>query len=495
MGSLIRCLSIGVRLATKVRRRTRLEHRAFSSCTSNQLTFTCRCSGLVRFQQFHVSASLSQEIVPFKLSDIGEGIKEVTVKEWFIKEGDKVAQFDQICEVQSDKASVTITSRYDGVVRKIHYQIDEIALVGTPLVDIELLGTGKSSGDRLEEVQETDAIQVGRPIESLRLPSEQALGSKALATPAVRRIASEFQIDLKDVEGTGKDGRVLKEDILNHVNSKSESPRVQTSPAKSADIPLVSASATTKIVPAAVKRLPPVTTNVPDRREPLKGYTKGMIKTMTAANSIPHFGYCDEVNMGELVALRNQLKKSSADYGVKLTFMPFFIKAASVALTQFPIVNSSLDVASETILYKGSHNIGLAMDTKIGLIVPNVKNVQQLSILEIAAELNRLQEVGLKGSLKTEDITGGTFTLSNIGSIGGTYMKPVIMPPEVAIGAIGKIQVLPRFDSNGNVVRSQMLNVSWSADHRILDGATMARFSNLWKSYLENPASLLLYLK
>lgn len=135
------------------------------------------------------------------------------------------------------------------------------------------------------------------------------------------------------------------------------------------------------------------------------------------------------------------------------------------------------------------------MDTEQGLIVPNVKNVQVCSVFEIASELNRLQALGSAGQLGTNDLTGGTFTLSNIGTIGGTYAKPVIVPPEVAIGALGKIQILPRFNGKGEVFKAQIMNVSWSADHRIIDGATMARFSNLWKSYLENPASMLLDLK
>lgn len=135
------------------------------------------------------------------------------------------------------------------------------------------------------------------------------------------------------------------------------------------------------------------------------------------------------------------------------------------------------------------------MDTQQGLLVPNVKNVQNKSIFDIAMELNRLHELGLSGRLSPEDLTGGTFSLSNIGSLGGTYAKAVIMPPEVAIGAIGRIQVVPRFDKDGNIYKAHVVGVSWSADHRVIEGASMARFSNLWKSYLENPASMLIDLR
>ncbi|KAF7470516.1 Hypothetical predicted protein [Marmota monax] len=179
-----------------------------------------------------------------------------------------------------------------------------------------------------------------------------------------------------------------------------------------------------------------------------------------------------------------------------LTLHSLSIKqAASLGLLQFPILNSSVDENCQNITYKASHNIGIAMDTEQGLIVPNVKNVQIRSVFEIATELNRLQKLGSAGQLSTSDLTGGTFTLSNIGSIGGTYTKPVILPPEVAIGALGSIMALPRFNQKGEVYKAQIMNVSWSADHRIIDGATMSRFSNLWKSYLENPAFMLLDLK
>jgi len=220
-----------------------------------------------------------------------------------------------------------------------------------------------------------------------------------------------------------------------------------------------------------------------------------MVKSMTEALKVPHFGYCDEVDMTQLVQLRGLFKDAAKDRGLKMSYMPFFIKAASVALATYPVLNSSVDGNCENITYKSSHNIGVAMDTSNGLIVPNIKNVQALTILDIAAEVSRLQEAGVKGQLRTQDLTGGTFTLSNIGSIGGTYTKPVIFSSEVAIGALGKIQTVPRFDKHDNVVKRHVLNVSFSADHRVVDGATMARFSTLWKEVLENPALLILYLR
>ncbi|XP_017556765.1 lipoamide acyltransferase component of branched-chain alpha-keto acid dehydrogenase complex, mitochondrial isoform X2 [Pygocentrus nattereri] len=439
---------------------------------------------------FRTSYAAAGPILPFKLSDIGEGIMEVTVKEWYVKVGDRVSQFDSICEVQSDKASVTITSRYDGVIRKLYYDVDSIAFVGTPLVDIETDG-GQAPE---EDVMETPALsQEEHTHQHIR-------GHKTQATPAVRRLAMENNIKLSEVVGSGKDGRILKEDILNFI-AKQTGAILPPSPFQEIQPPPPAPAAAAK--PQEKKPPPSIPTPIAprpvftgkDRTEPLKGFQKAMVKTMTAALKIPHFGYKDEVDLTQLVRLRSELKGVAESRGVRLSYMPFFIKAASLGLLHFPVLNASVDEACQNITYKAAHNIGLAMDTPQGLLVPNVKNVQMLSVFEIAVELNRLQTSGASGQLGTADLTGGTFTLSNIGSIGGTYAKPVVLLPEVAIGALGKLQVLPRFNAKDEVVKAHIMNVSWSADHRIIDGATMCRFSNLWKSYLENPASMVLDLK
>ena len=238
-----------------------------------------------------------------------------------------------------------------------------------------------------------------------------------------------------------------------------------------------------------------MTSSAQDRDEQVKGITKAMVRSMTESLKIPHFGYKDEIDMSALVQMRAQVKEVASQRGIKLSYMPVILKACSLALSQYPILNAYFDASKETVTYKADHNIGVAMDTPQGLLVPNIKKIQTLSVLEIAEELNRLQELGIKGKLGESDLKSGTFSLSNIGSIGGTYAKPVIMPPQVAIGAIGRIQKLPRFDRNDNVVAAHIMNVSWSADHRIIDGATMARFSNQMKRYVENPTSMILDLR
>ncbi|XP_031569107.1 lipoamide acyltransferase component of branched-chain alpha-keto acid dehydrogenase complex, mitochondrial-like [Actinia tenebrosa] len=476
--------------------------------------------GFAGRRHLRTSSALAGEVLPFKLSDIGEGIAEVTLKEWYVNPGDHVAQFDSICEVQSDKASVTITSKYDGVITKLYYEVEDMARVHQPLVDIEITAeTTVDNGDRspAEDVmaaqqkpQPTQAIDQSLPPPPSRptqeiippqpsppAPSQPAYqesnvtkrSGKVLTTPAVRKIAKENQIDLSNVPSTGKDGRILKEDVLHYIKQMKTA---TAAPAAAAPAPEKPAP-----IPSPVYT-PPVFTSdaIPqDRVEEIKGIRKVMAKTMTAALAIPHFGYCDEILLDDLVKLRTQLKPLMESRGVKLSFMPFFIKAASLALHQFPILNSCVDADCTQITYKGAHNIGVAMDTSQGLLVPNVKNVQMKSLYDIAIDLNRMHHQGLSGLLAPNDLSGGTFSLSNIGSIGGTYAKPVLLPPNVGIGAIGRVQVIPRFDKNGEVYKAHIVNVSWSADHRIIEGAVMARFSNVWKSYLENPASMLIDMR
>jgi len=227
----------------------------------------------------------------------------------------------------------------------------------------------------------------------------------------------------------------------------------------------------------------------------IKGIQRIMVKTMNAAAAVPTFGYCDEIVMDNLVALRKQIKPIAEAKGVKVSYFHFMLKAASMALLQFPQLNAHVNPDCTAVTIKGSHNIGLAMDTPRGLLVPNIKNVQDLSVFDIASELARLQKLGAAGKLGQADLTGGTFTLSNIGTIGGTYASPILVLPEVTIGALGKFMTVPRFDDNMQVYPSTIMNVSWSADHRVLDGATVARFSNLWKQYLENPNTMLMEMK
>ncbi|XP_063962576.1 lipoamide acyltransferase component of branched-chain alpha-keto acid dehydrogenase complex, mitochondrial-like [Lytechinus pictus] len=453
-------------------------------------------------RQISTSSGRCGEVVQFKLSDIGEGIMEVVVKEWYVSEGDTVAQFDSICEVQSDKASVTITSRFDGVVKKLHYELEETANVGMPLVDIEVAGGASASQEEDVSGESSSDSDSDGEREAVSATRGKA---RTLSTPAVKRLAMEHNISLSDVQGTGKDGRVLKEDMLRHIEQlESGVPQWKPVAEELAPPPPQAFQPTPKAPPPVPtpatptpvpQRIPVRAVAGQDRTEPIKGIRKAMVKAMVKSNAIPHFGYKDEVDVTELVALKSDFKAAAAARGIQFSFMPVFIKAASMALSFYPEINMSVDEKCENITFKAAHNIGFAMDSPQGLIVPNVKNVQALTLLEVAQELNRLMALGVQGKLGQGDLTGGTFTLSNIGTIGGTYADPVIFAPEVAIGAIGRIQVLPRFDEDGDLIKAHIMKVSWSADHRVLDGATIARFSNQWKSYLEQPATMLMDLK
>ncbi|KAH8373907.1 hypothetical protein KR200_006944 [Drosophila serrata] len=431
----------------------------------------------------HLTPSLDKK-VSFNLSDIGEGIREVTVKEWFVKVGDTVEQFDNLCEVQSDKASVTITSRYDGKITKIYHSIDEIALVGKPLLDFDVV---EEDGDDEEEDTTSSSSSSASEAEQVK-PSASESGGRVIipATPAVRRLAKENQLDLAKVPATGRNGRVLKGDILEYLGQVPPGTNVPHPTLAHAKKSAAPAATTPAAAPAPVAA-------AADRVEVLKGVRKAMLKSMTESLKIPHFAYSDEIDMTQLMQFRDQLQAVAKENGVpKLTFMPFCIKAASVALSKYPIVNSSLDLANESLVYRGAHNISVAIDTPQGLVVPNIKNCQEKNIIEIAKDLNALVERGRTGSLTPTDFADGTFSLSNIGVIGGTYTHPCIMAPQVAIGAMGRTKAVPRFNDKDEVVKAYVMSVSWSADHRVIDGVTMASFSNVWKQYLEKPALFLL---
>lgn len=421
----------------------------------------------IRLRQFHNNLILNK-IVAYNLSDIGEGIKEVVVKEWFVKEGDAVQQFDNICEVQSDKASVTITSRFDGKITKLYYKVDDIALVGKPLVEIDAVEEegDSSSGSSSSSSSDSDSSDDEKKSvdKSVEINEAEEERQRILATPAVRRIAMENKVNLSQVRATGKQGRVLKGDILEFLN-------------------LIPPQAPQKSVVASI----PIPKLPTDRVEMLKGVPKAMFKSMTESAKIPHMGFKDEIDMGALIEVRNTVKQTAESRGVKLSFLPFLIKAASLALAEYPILNSSVDVEKESVIYHSAHNISVAMDTPLGLVVPNIKNVQNKSIISIAKELNALQERGQKGQLRPDDFANGTFSLSNIGVIGGTYLHPCILAPQVVIGAVGQTKALPRFGPNDEIIKAHIMAVSWSADHRVIDGITIAKFSNFWKSILENP--------
>jgi len=423
----------------------------------------------------------SSKVLDFKLTDIGEGIFEVEVLQWFVKEGDSIQEFDKICEVQSDKANVEITSRYQGIVKSLMYDVGDLARVGKTLIKIEQSTAPDSessdSSESSDEASESETATAPSITSASQLGSKQ----KPLLTPAVRRIVKEHNLDIDKIAGSGPQGRILKGDVHALIEGRAGTTEaVVTAPTGEAP------AQRAQVVPHV---------SAQDTKVPIRGVARIMVKKMNESNKVPTFGYGDEIDVSELVRLRASLKDECKELGVKLNYLPFILKATSLALKDYPILNATVDDAECTsVTYRADHNISIAVDTPNGLIVPNIKKVQERSILEIAQELENISSRARSNKITNIDLTGGTFSLSNIGALGGTYCRPILFVPEVCIGALGKFQALPRFDNDGKVVRREIMAVSWSADHRVIDGATMARFSNRWRNMLETPTSMLLHL-
>jgi len=462
---------------------------------------------------------------PFLLADIGEGIAEVELLRWFVKEGQTISEFDPVCEVQSDKATVEITSRYEGTVQKLAYSsTGSMIQVGEPILWIlEKGGEGppqhdsKEKDSKQEHIDATpkndDPLVTAKSLVSNLEEQELSLknttptvSEKVLTSPAVRKLARDYGLDLCTIKGTGPAGRILKGDVLatvQHSNSCTET-NDSLPPDQSG-----TAACTDTVATKTEEKKSPLEKDIV---VPLRGYNRIMADTMTASLNIPHMVYSDEINLNRFVHYKmeqQQLEHQNhhVETSKKLLFLPLAIKAASKALDEYPWLNASFDETKhEATLWK-DHNIGIAMDTPRGLIVPVIKKCQNKSLPEIAEELTQLKASVMEGGrgLKAKDLTGATFTLSNVGAIGGggTYMSPIITPPQVAIGALGQIQRLPRFvmpsstdpAQSQNIEEAHICAVSWAADHRIVDGATVARFHKAFKNYLEDPIKLLLELR
>ncbi|OBT41671.1 hypothetical protein VE00_07624 [Pseudogymnoascus sp. WSF 3629] len=478
---------------------------------SRALLNPARQAGLRRHPTRLFTATARAAVVkPFLLADIGEGIRECEIIQWFVEPGARVEEFDKICEVQSDKASVEIPSRFSGVIKKLHYETGEMAKVGKALIDIDVpeevaealeqAGAAPLGGEAgAESVRSEGLASTIQPDTSSAPPPETkpetekpvvAKGKHAtLATPAVRHLTKELKVDISDINGSGRDGRVTKDDVYQFAKARDAG---QAAPAPQAA--------------GAPQLARPAPDHGPQQETPtqLTNMQAQMFKAMTASLKIPHFLYADEIDVSSLFHLRQRLNKSLAKSApadaqvTKLSILPFLIKAMSLAIGRYPILNARVDVGTDSkpsLVMRAQHNIGIAMDTPQGLLVPVIKNANALSILSIASELARLQALAKAGKLTTADLTGGTITLSNIGNIGGTYVAPVIVEKEVAILGIGKRRTTPAFGEGGEVVRKEVMNFSWSADHRVVDGATMAKAAEVVRGFVEEPDMMLVHLQ
>ncbi|WP_447893485.1 2-oxo acid dehydrogenase subunit E2 [Vreelandella sp. GE22] len=416
----------------------------------------------------------------FVLPDIGEGIVECEVVEWRVEEGERIEEDQPIVEVMTDKALVEITAAEAGVVTRLYVKKGEIARVHAPLYAYQADDeTAYQPGEDEPETPvredkapegETDIkarTETPLPRSAAQAGNASSAQAKTPASPAVRRLVREHDLELTAITGSGKAGRVLKEDVLAHLEGGS----------------------------AEAPASPPATPGA-SRTEPLRGMRAAMAKRMVhAASTIPHFHYGEEIDVTALLALRERLKPVVEASGGRLTLMPFFMKAMALALAQTPIVNAQLNEAGDTLHYFDACNIGMAVDGKAGLMVPNVKGVEGLTLVALAEEVARLTEAAREGRVDQADLKGGTITISNIGALGGTYAAPIINAPEAAIVAIGRTQWLPRFDAQGELERRALMTVTWAGDHRFIDGGTIARFCNAWKGFLEAPETMLLHLR
>ncbi|MDO6823042.1 2-oxo acid dehydrogenase subunit E2 [Marinobacter sp. 1_MG-2023] len=423
----------------------------------------------------------------FILPDIGEGIVECELVKWLVSEGDLIEEDQPVAEVMTDKALVEIPAPYKGRVTRLYWKEGDIAKVHAPLFELvdesgegsdqgsaEQAATSEESNSKTPEAKQAEPQKTQ---ESAQAPAAKSAVSpeapRTPASPAVRRLVRENELTLDSIEGSGKDGRVLKSDVLTHL----EQPASGGSSAPASGMRRADAQ------------------NQEVRIEPIKGMQAVMAKRMVvSASTIPHFNFSEDIDVTELLSLRQQLKPEAEARGSRLTLMPFIMKAIALAVREYPVLNSQLNEDVTEIHYQPNCNVGMAVDSKIGLLVPNVKNVDQLTLLEIADEVTRLTEAAREGRVSQADLKGGTITISNIGALGGTYASPIINAPEVAIVALGRTQKLPRFDANGQVAERAIMTISWAGDHRIIDGGTIARFNNLWKSYLESPQSMLLHM-
>ncbi|MCU8007789.1 dihydrolipoyllysine-residue acetyltransferase [Shewanella sp. SM87] len=443
------------------------------------------------------SSRSSVSIEEFLLPDIGEGIVECELVEWLVSEGDWVEEDQPIADVMTDKALVQIPAIKAGKIAKLHYRKGQLAKVHAPLfaIEVEQAASAPAATTNTDTVANaapaatinTDTVANAAPAAQI-VNTEPARQGKALASPAVRRMARSLDIDLSQVPGTGKHGRVYKEDITRFQQGASNVSASSATQVKEAPVHATQASQTQVPISTVTQRA--------DTVEPIRGVKAVMARMMVeSVSSIPHFTYCEEFDLTDLVALRESMKVKYSSDEVKLTMMPFFMKSMSLALSQFPVMNSQVNADCTELTYKARHNIGMAVDSKVGLLVPNIKDVQDKSILEVAAEITRLTQAARSGRVAPADLKDGTISISNIGALGGTVATPIINKPEVAIVALGKLQTLPRFNAKGEVEARQIMQVSWSGDHRVIDGGTIARFCNLWKQYLEQPQEMLLAMR
>ncbi len=440
----------------------------------------------------------------FHLPDLGEGIIEAQIIQVMVKEGEHIAEDQSLFEVETDKAAVEIPSPYEGKAEKVHVTDGQTVNVGDVMITFD--GAGKSAPAKAEKSSSRTAAEgsaasaAGHGGVAVAEPPATSSAQKttAAAAPAVRKFAREMGVNIDNIHGTGPGGRVTKADVQAAGGGGSGGGVVAAGAASSvvpASQPVAaSAPAPTPALLRTVAGPPPGTPDTDKwgsiRRSPLAQIRKTIAKQMNiSVSTIPHVTHIDEIDVTEMENMRKQYKEA---YGGqrRVTAMAFIIHAVCRALKNYPIFNATLDLDAGETIYKEYINIGVAVDTERGLVVPNIRNADQMSVSMLAGKLGEIAASARESKFAIEDLRGGTFTLTNVGALGGTFSTPIINHPEVAILGLGKAQPKP-WVHNGEIAIRTILPFSLSFDHRVADGAEAARFCGELKVYLSNPVTLL----
>lgn len=457
-------------------------------------------------------------MVEVKLHDIGEGMTEADINCYLVKPGDFVKADDPLVEVQTDKMTAEIPAPRSGVIKKLLLTPGQTVKVGTTLLIMEESSGGvqNSESQKVADVVKTEAKPEETAVAVLDRPAAvkvpvgvSARLGQILASPYTRKVARENAVNIMEVKGTGPAGRITEEDILAFVKLRDHG-GVSTSEAGSEQqVPNVSQHGFEREVQNVSKPASePKATNVsevgseeraPTEKKlshqdilPFRGRRKQIAKKMVQSMyTIPHCTHFEEIDVSELIVLREEIKGS----GSSISATAFFIKVLSIALKEFPVFNAKLDEENESIQLLREHHIGIAVDTPEGLIVPVIRNVEQMNLKQIHDEMKRLTKLALDDKLTVKDISGGTFTISNVGPLGGSIgATPIIQHPQTALVSFHKTKKRPVVTDQDEIVIRSIMNLSMAFDHRVADGATAVAFTNRFAQLIENPKMMLLEL-
>lgn len=484
-GDVIKVESIMIKLSTSGQSNSNTSMALTSTASANASSSTAVAS----------NANKPEGVRPVKLPELGEGVTEGELIKWLVKPGDQVKADQPIAEVMTDKATVEVPSPIAGVVHDLKFKAGDVVKVESIMLTlVGAAGTANAAAATSHNPPSASATtsqahspqvvnSVAKTVSPMTASTSSAVfppvaDSKVLATPSTRRFARESGVDINQLSGSGLAGRVTREDVMKVTSgsiagSTSNSKPQFTTPSYNSAAPL-----------AAL-----------EERVELRGIRKKIAENLQMSKSIiPHFTLMDEADVTTLADFRESLKSFAESKGTKITYLPIVMKALIATIKEFPMFNASIDDAASQIVYKNYFNIGFAADTPNGLVVPVIKNADQKNIIEISKEILDLSKRARDGKLKPDEMKGATITITNIGSVGGTYATPIINHPEVAILGMYKIQDKPVI-KNGALATIKSMNYTITCDHRLIDGAVAANFLKAFFARIQNPAVLMVEMK